>query len=83
MFAAFLGLVSYTAVTLAIWGVLIGAWIVVIVATGGDFTECDRGECGALGEFQYQTWPLVPLAVLALALVLTWVIFRRGRTPPE
>jgi hypothetical protein len=55
---------------------------IVIDVSDGSFVECDRGDCGALGEFTMeQTWPLVPLGFLAVSLAFAWLTRRRGRPP--
>jgi hypothetical protein len=52
----------------------------VIVAAGGAVTECDRGDCGTLGNFTYEdSWPLVPLVFLVVAVLPAWAAARRVR----
>jgi|EndMetStandDraft_4_1072995.scaffolds.fasta_scaffold432489_3 hypothetical protein len=46
--------------------VLYVIWFAVIVMSGGAFDECDRGDCGTLGEW----WYAHPDPVLAAVVVL-------------
>ena len=57
---------------------LSAAWGALIEATGGSTSECDRGDCGALGEFTMETtWPLIVVVFVALACLLAWFVSSR------
>ena len=74
-------LVAFLLVTVAVFVVLVFGWLGLIVATGGSFTECDRGDCGSLGEFSVNTSPLMPLVFIAIALGAAWAFVRRSGRP--
>lgn len=71
--------------TAAVMFVLLAvAAAIVIDVSGGSLVECDRGDCGALGEFTMeQTWPLVPVVFLAVSLAFAWWLTRRRWRPPD
>ena len=51
-------------------------WLLVIFASGGAITECNRADCGSLGEWSYDHGAEVFAASVALALVLGFVAMR-------
>ncbi len=60
----FLRAVVFVLMTLVVFALLVAGWFALILGTGGSITECDRGDCGALGEFSFNTSPLVALVFL-------------------
>ena len=71
-------LLAGVALTVVLWIASLVGLAALTLATGGSFTECDRGDCGALGEFAMDaTWPLVPVVLFAAAGVVTWLVLRR------
>ena len=70
--------VAFLLATVAVFFVLVLGWLGLIVATGGSFTECDRGDCGSLGEFSVNTSPLMPLVFLSIAPVAAWAVVGRS-----
>ena len=67
----------FVATTVVIALALLAAWVLLIFATGGDIVECDRGDCGTLGELSESLGWFVPLIALALGALASWLIFRR------
>jgi hypothetical protein len=45
-------------------------WAVIIIANGGAIFECDRGDCGRLGNWSHEHGRLVFIVIVALALLL-------------
>ena len=76
-----LGLLTFVLTTLLVAALLQVGWLVLILATGGSFWECDRGDCGTLGEFGARLGWFVPLAALAIGGAVAWALTprRRGR----
>ena len=70
---------SVLALASAVFACLIVGWFKLIDLTGGETSECDRGDCGALGEFTFARWPLFLLAVFAVATALAYGIVRARR----
>ena len=69
---------AFLLLTLVAFVLLAVAWLALIQVSGGSFVECDRGECGALGEFTTGAgFPVVALALLALAASFAWWVARR------
>jgi hypothetical protein len=51
-------------------------WLVVIIASGGAITECNRDDCGSLGDWSYSHGGEVFAVVVALAGVLGFLAMR-------
>jgi hypothetical protein len=49
---------------------LYGGWLLVIIASGGAITECNRADCGSLGDWSYGHGGEVFAVIAALAWVL-------------
>jgi hypothetical protein len=73
----------FWAVTALAWIGLWLAWRRVVVWTGGYTEECNSSDCGTLGELTYgefaDTWPIVPILILGLALLVAWAVDRAIR----
>jgi hypothetical protein len=52
---------------------------VVVLVTGGAIFECDRGDCGTVGEWWYEHSRLVLVGVLAAALAVASFAAMRER----
>ena len=75
-----MGALIFVLITVAAFIALALAWVLLIGATGGSIAECDRADCGTLGDFTMETtWPLVPIALLAGALLVAWAVSSRIR----
>ena len=72
-------IVAFVALTIVGAMLLLVGWLALIVATGGAFTECDRGDCGTLGELSADLGWLVPIAALAVSAAVAWSLTLRGR----
>ena len=70
-------MLGFTLLTVSLAGVLVLAWLGLILLTGGSFIECDDGGCGTLGAFSARLGPLIPLAALALAGAAAWAVTRQ------
>ncbi len=67
----------FVATTVVIALALLAGWVTLIFATGGAIFECDRGDCGTLGELNESLGWFPPLIALGLAALASWLIFRR------
>jgi len=58
------------------------AWAVFTMVVLGE-TECDRAECGTVGEFTDENWGLIVAASVVIAALTLWPVFLRrlGRRP--
>jgi hypothetical protein len=81
-------------VGVGVWFVLlclgVTLWDDFVEATGETVSECDRGKCGALGEFTHDH-PLILLLLFLAgtaipALAIGWLLgrlFRSSNAPPD
>ncbi|MDQ3894463.1 MAG: hypothetical protein M3292_07340 [Actinomycetota bacterium] len=76
-----LRLLAFAVLTVALWIGLSLAWSFAAVEffEHGAISECDRGECGTLGEFTWDTWPLVPILLAVVAVGLAYLVTLRRR----
>jgi len=51
-------------------------WLLVIVASGGAITECNRADCGSLGDWWYGHGGEVFAVIVGLAGVLGFLAIR-------
>ena len=71
-------LLAFVLVAAAFFVLALIAWGALVVKTGGALSECDRGDCGTLGEFTFD-YPFVLLGAIGLALALSWAVVGRLR----
>ena len=59
------------------------AWAVFTMVVLGE-TECDRAECGTLGEFTDERWGLIVAVFIVASMFALWPPFgRRFRSPQQ
>ncbi len=74
-----LRLLAFVLLSATLWIVFVFAWSFAAIKffEHGAISECDRGECGTLGEFTWDTWPLVPILLAGLAAAIAHLVVRR------
>jgi hypothetical protein len=75
-----LRVVGFAVAAVLIAFALVLAWYVIVLVAGGDFVECNRGDCGTLGNWNARHRGSVWLAAMFLGAGLAWwrVFGRRG-----
>lgn len=73
-----LGLVlGFVAASVASFVLFFFLWVFVLFASGNGLTECDRGDCGPLGEWWSEHSLIVGAVIAGLALVAGFFVTRR------
>jgi hypothetical protein len=52
-------------------------WAIIVAGSGGAFTECDRGDCGAVFKWTSDNWELVAGLFGAVALLTGYLATKR------
>jgi hypothetical protein len=63
-------LFGFLVVSFVVFVALNVLWAIIIVASGGAIFECDRGDCGRLGDWSHEHGRLVFIVIVGLALLL-------------
>ena len=71
---------AYVLATVVTAVVVLYSWAFFVMLVVGD-SECDRGECSAVGEFTDGNWRLLSVLALSIAALLVAILLRRFRRP--
>ena len=72
------GLGLFLTISVVSFVVLWFLWVLVIVSSGGSLDECDRGYCGALGEWSYAHGIIVNAVIAAVALLAAYFVAKNA-----
>ena len=67
---------AFVLVGLLAFATFVAGWFALVFATGGAATECNRQDCGTLGNFTFDTAPLVLIVWVVGALAVAWLVVR-------